>query len=238
MGHVACLLLDQSDANLCVCVFCSDERLGRARRLVRVDRRSRSLPVPVRPLRPLSRAKCKHPITGRRTRYCADPCLFSRSGAHAAAPSASRDDRRGPVRGARPRRQQARRRRRLGWRVSQHTLSRGDGAHADPRLLSPIPSTRLHRTRLYSAKTGHSLAVLSYHRQSLHALALAPVLPRNIHYDSNTDDSSDTDSDSEEEGAAKATQGKAGRAWLAVGGKDERVSLWEVYPLGRDPVRC
>lgn len=96
------------------------------------------------------------------------------------------------------------------------------------------------RTRLYSAKTGKPLAVLSYHRQSLHALALASVLPRSTGgvEDEGSDGESDSESDSDGgDGGVGGTGRKAGRAWLAVGGKDERISLWEVYPEERGLAR-
>ncbi|KAM0755087.1 WD40 repeat-like protein [Meredithblackwellia eburnea MCA 4105] len=71
--------------------------------------------------------------------------------------------------------------------------------------------------RVYSARTGAPLAVLSYHRMSLHALAFAPVLG---HQGILVEDESDSEDDEDEKP----------RAWLAAGGKDTRITLWEVYP--------
>lgn len=80
------------------------------------------------------------------------------------------------------------------------------------------------RARLYSAKTGEPLAVLSYHRMSLHALAFAPT--RNPQRPPNRiGDGDDEESSDEEEGASTA--------WMATGGKDDRISLWDVYPPAR-----
>lgn len=64
----------------------------------------------------------------------------------------------------------------------------------------------------------------------MHALALASVLPKagTAQGDEAGGSDDDSDSDSDEEGADGA-KGKVRRAWLAVGGKDERISLWEVY---------
>lgn len=87
---------------------------------------------------------------------------------------------------------------------------------------SPLAgSDELRRARLYSAKSGAPLAVLSYHRSSLHALAFGPLL-------SEGEGGLEEDSDEEEE---------EGRAWMATGGKDERISLWEVYPPSREVVK-
>lgn len=76
------------------------------------------------------------------------------------------------------------------------------------------------RTRLYSTKSGRPLAVLSYHRSSLHALAFAPLPLAKPPIKANLSDDDD-DSDDEESST---------RPWLAVGGKDTTTSLWEVYP--------
>lgn len=76
-------------------------------------------------------------------------------------------------------------------------------------------SDKRRRARLYSAKSGAPLAVLSYHRSSLHALAFGPLVES-------------TEEDEEED---------EGRAWMAAGGKDETISLWKVYPPSREVVR-
>ncbi|KAK4700738.1 ASTRA-associated protein 1, partial [Phenoliferia sp. Uapishka_3] len=83
--------------------------------------------------------------------------------------------------------------------------------------------------RLYSVKTGEPLAVLSYHRMSLHALAFSPLksLVNGPGQPSVRLDDDDSSSD-EEEGTVRP------RAWLATGGKDDRISLWEVYPSTRN----
>ena len=91
------------------------------------------------------------------------------------------------------------------------------------RFLAFSMTVTVYRARLYSFKTGEPLAVLSYHRMSLHAIAFAPckpLLPKSTL--AGEDDSSD-----EEEGV------RLPRAWLATGGKDDRISLWEVYPPKR-----
>lgn len=64
------------------------------------------------------------------------------------------------------------------------------------------------RIRIHSTKSFRTLAVLEYHKDSLYALAFAPLLPN--------DNSEETPTI---------------RAWLAASGKDERISLWEIYPV-------
>ncbi|BGP57545.1 Astra associated protein 1 Asa1 [Rhodotorula sphaerocarpa] len=75
--------------------------------------------------------------------------------------------------------------------------------------------------RLYSAKTLAPLAVLSLHRLSLQALAFAPTAPEFPSDDDDIDDSSDE----------QAGPSGAGRPWLAAGGQEAKISLWEPYPL-------
>lgn len=57
--------------------------------------------------------------------------------------------------------------------------------------------------------------MLSYHRASLHAIAFAR-LPSSDPVAA--DDSDDDEAD------------QRPRAWLAAGGKEDTISLWEVYP--------
>ncbi|KAI5479676.1 WD repeat protein [Pseudohyphozyma bogoriensis] len=81
--------------------------------------------------------------------------------------------------------------------------------------------------RLYSAKSGAPLGVLSYHRSSLHAIAFAPVPPPR-----KTDEDEESLEDDEDEDDEASEQNALGqrRAWLATGGKDNRITLWEPYP--------
>lgn len=61
---------------------------------------------------------------------------------------------------------------------------------------------------------------------SLHALAFSP-LKALLHRGGKTLEVEEDESSDEEEG------GGMPRAWLAAGGKDDRISLWEVYPPKR-----
>ncbi|KAK4046597.1 Astra associated protein 1 Asa1 [Microbotryomycetes sp. JL201] len=80
--------------------------------------------------------------------------------------------------------------------------------------------------RLYSGKTGKPLAVLSYHRSSLQASAFSPLPSNSTVTQTQRQQHSDLDKlDDSEDDMSNS------RAWLAVGGKDERISLWEPYPL-------
>ncbi|SGY43649.1 BQ5605_C001g00042 [Microbotryum silenes-dioicae] len=74
--------------------------------------------------------------------------------------------------------------------------------------------------QICSTKSGKPLAVLTYHRTSLQTLAFAPT-----RQSAERDAESDNESDDEED-RGNGQQ----RAWLATGGKDERISLWDIYP--------
>lgn len=77
-----------------------------------------------------------------------------------------------------------------------------------------------HSIRVHSAKTFKPLAVLSFHRDSVYVVAFAPTRPTApIGYA--TSESEDDD---------PAPRRKKTRAWLAAAGKDQRISLWELYP--------
>jgi WD40 repeat protein len=68
--------------------------------------------------------------------------------------------------------------------------------------------------RVHSAKTFKPLAVLEYHRESVYCVAFADVASSSNHQSASLE---------------KEFMGK-GRPWLAAAGKDERISLWELYP--------
>lgn len=87
----------------------------------------------------------------------------------------------------------------MGWRVS---TSRSE---------SLDDTDTFERVRLYSAKSGKPLVVLSYHRDALHAIAFAQIPVSN--------QVEEEDSDDEVEKVA----------WLAAGGKETTISLWRVY---------
>jgi hypothetical protein len=83
------------------------------------------------------------------------------------------------------------------------------------------------RLRLYSAKSLQPLAVLSHHRSSLQALDFAPLEPEGEGFLIGGDD----ETDSEDEGGP--ADGGRQKAWVATGGQEAKVSLWEVYPPTR-----
>ncbi|KAL1918090.1 uncharacterized protein VTP21DRAFT_3356 [Calcarisporiella thermophila] len=63
------------------------------------------------------------------------------------------------------------------------------------------------KVRIFSSKTFKPLAILSYHTESVYALAFTNVL-------------------SQEE---PTEEGEASKNWVAAAGKDERISLWQIY---------
>ncbi|GAA5895766.1 hypothetical protein JCM8208_005082 [Rhodotorula glutinis] len=84
--------------------------------------------------------------------------------------------------------------------------------------------------RIYKAKTLEPLAVLSHHRTSLQAAAFAPLhptAPSTAFGDAPVDD----DEEDEEGGGTR-------RAWLATGGQEAKIGLWEVYPPRRAVARA
>ncbi|GAA5958552.1 hypothetical protein JCM8115_002503 [Rhodotorula mucilaginosa] len=91
--------------------------------------------------------------------------------------------------------------------------------------------------RLYSAKTLAPLAVLSLHRLSLQAIAFAPVPPSRIHpttaaaaHGVSSDPGTGSDTDDDEDGGGGASTSNRRRLWLATGGQETKISLWEPYP--------
>ena len=91
------------------------------------------------------------------------------------------------------------------------------------------------RLRLYSAKTLAPLAVLSLHRLSLQAIAFAPILPQRTRPPAAAargafaDPEADSDDSDDEDGGGGASTSNR-RLWLATGGQEAKISLWEPYP--------
>ena len=92
-------------------------------------------------------------------------------------------------------------------------------------------------TRVYSGKTMKELAVLKWHKVGCYATAFAAVDQVIGHDDDDNDDNNAHDTDlarSEQSSIVSAVQQrrdqKAQRThWLAVGAKDGKVSLWDIY---------
>jgi len=76
--------------------------------------------------------------------------------------------------------------------------------------------------RLYSAKNGAPLAALDFHRDGLFAIAFAP-LKLDLGGGGGARDEDDS-SDDEDDMIA------GGKALLATGGKEGKISLWNPYP--------
>jgi hypothetical protein len=73
--------------------------------------------------------------------------------------------------------------------------------------------------RVHSATSFKPLAVLDLHKESVYTVAFAPL----------SIEAEEEHEVSEEE--EETDNGSRVRAWLASGGKDERISLWEIYPV-------
>ncbi|CAG8452921.1 28315_t:CDS:2 [Dentiscutata erythropus] len=73
--------------------------------------------------------------------------------------------------------------------------------------------------RIFSSKSLKPLAILSYHRESVYALAFSRILSM---------DEQDRDK-SIEEGKDLGNEERTEKHYLIGGGKDQRISLWEIY---------
>lgn len=96
----------------------------------------------------------------------------------------------------------------------------------------------LGRIRLFSAATFKALGTLSYHRESVQALAFAqPAAAATLLLEGSSGDDSETvelgaesDSDDDDGGAGDAAAPRD--RWLASGGKDRRIALWALMDFG------
>ena len=86
-------------------------------------------------------------------------------------------------------------------------------------------------TRVYSGKTMKELAVLKWHKVGCYATAFAAVEPAADRDDSNDDDEQAISEQSSIVSAVQQRRDQKARAthWLAVGAKDGKVSLWDIY---------
>ncbi|CAG8776316.1 14206_t:CDS:2, partial [Racocetra persica] len=75
------------------------------------------------------------------------------------------------------------------------------------------------KIRVFSSKSLKPLAILSYHRESVYALAFSCILPL---------DEQDHDKSTEEE-KDLGNEERTEKHYLVGGGKDQRISLWEIY---------
>jgi len=87
------------------------------------------------------------------------------------------------------------------------------------RVPSPVS------VRLYSTKSFKPLGTLPYHRDTCHVLAFAnsPLPPRSS---SSPVENDEEESEEDEEDEAGLVKGRD--RWLATGGTDARVAVWEL----------
>lgn len=79
-----------------------------------------------------------------------------------------------------------------------------------------------NRTRLYSVKTFKPLGVLDYHKTGVQALTFARSSPQSPKIISGVSTGSDDDDE------FTNSEIEARKRWLVAGGKDGRVSIWEL----------
>lgn len=82
------------------------------------------------------------------------------------------------------------------------------------------------RIRLYSTKTLKSLGTLAYHKEGCQAVAFACSLREDT-----APVESEEDTDEDDMGAVEK---EVRSRWLAAGGKDSRVSIWEMISFRDD----
>lgn len=86
------------------------------------------------------------------------------------------------------------------------------------------------RVRIYSAKTMKELAVLKWHKEGCYAVAFAHVTDAGIVEPPQSEESTITQKCNALDVIRKERDTKAQRThWLAAGGKDAKISLWDVY---------
>lgn len=84
----------------------------------------------------------------------------------------------------------------------------------------------LLRVRLHSASSFRALAVLQYHKDSVYSLAFGHQISHDPHEEAGVDEK-ESDSSSDEDESTDAEHVERER-WLACGGKDGRISLWNL----------
>jgi hypothetical protein len=85
---------------------------------------------------------------------------------------------------------------------------------------------KFNSVRVHSAGSFKPLAILDLHKDSVYAVAFAPLSTKLGNRGAVGEEEGEDEDEDEDRGG-----GRVPRAWLAAGGKDERISLWEVYPV-------
>ena len=113
--------------------------------------------------------------------------------------------------------------------ATKHAGQQGLSYRSDGRIFSTAGWD--NATRVYSGKTLKEVAVLKWHKEGCFATAFAsiiPELPPVTEEDNDESKSIDTDATSmtvqqKRDEMARSTH------WLAVGSKDGKVSLWDIF---------
>lgn len=101
-------------------------------------------------------------------------------------------------------------------------------------LIYLIPSRTSNRIRLYSIKTFKPLGTLDYHKDGVQALTFARTTPAPSHplpCSGVTPASAgvgENDEDVDEDDEFSNSEVEARKRWLVAGGKDGRISIWEL----------
>jgi WD40 repeat protein len=111
---------------------------------------------------------------------------------------------------------------------TKHAGQQGLTVRSDGKILATAGWDA--RVRVYSAKTMKELAVLKWHKEGCYTVAFAQVVDKEVDQNSRADESAVAQKTNAVDVIRAEREAKAQRThWLAAGGKDAKVSLWEVY---------
>lgn len=120
---------------------------------------------------------------------------------------------------------------------TKHAGQQGLAIRDDGRVLATAGWDK--RVRVYGAKGLKELAVLKWHREGCYAVAFADVLPSAAGEEEGLGDRGGTSSEENREDVSEVSaltrirdarmQRAQSTHWLATGGKDGKISMWEVY---------
>ncbi len=115
---------------------------------------------------------------------------------------------------------------------TKHAGQQGLTVRSDGRLFATAGWDA--RIRVYSARTMNELAVLKWHKEGCYAVAFAQIHPNHTsEVDMNVSTASTVVSIATGSALGAIRQQRSAKAqsthWLAAGGKDGKISLWDIY---------
>lgn len=111
---------------------------------------------------------------------------------------------------------------------SKHAGQQGLSIRSDSKIFATAGWDS--RVRVYSTKTMKELAVLKWHKEGCYSTAFADISPIGNDATPDHDNTTQTVATSALEVIKRQRTAKAQRThWLAAGGKDGKISLWDIY---------